>query len=72
MGRVKTYESIVRGETLLEPGVPESFKILVNELRSLGLRVQVEDKSGREINLKDLDEYSSGDDMRLARSVGYY
>ncbi|MBL1150896.1 MAG: DNA-directed RNA polymerase subunit beta [Armatimonadetes bacterium] len=72
MGRVRTYESIVRGETLLEPGVPESFKILVNELRSLGLRVTVEDKGGREINLRDLDEQSYGDDMKLARSVGFF
>ncbi len=72
MGRVKTYESIVRGETMLEPGVPESFKILVNELRSLGLKVTVEDKSGREVSLRDLDDGSSGDDMKLARSVGFF
>lgn len=72
MGRVKTYESIVRGEIMLEPGVPESFKILVNELRSLGLKVTVEDKAGREISLRDLDDGSSGDDMKLARSVGFF
>jgi len=72
IGRVKTYESIVRGETILEPGIPESFKILVNELRSLGLKVTVEDKNNREINLKDLEEYTAADDMKLARSVGFY
>ncbi|MCW5947211.1 MAG: DNA-directed RNA polymerase subunit beta [Fimbriimonadales bacterium] len=72
MGRVKTYESIVRGETMLEPGIPESFKILVNELRSLGLRVTVEDANNREISLRDLDEHSQGDDMKLARSVGFF
>ncbi|MBA3726070.1 MAG: hypothetical protein H0W86_06365 [Armatimonadetes bacterium] len=71
MGRVKTYESIVRGDTMLEPGIPESFKILVNELRSLCLKVVVEDANNREINLKDIDEPMPGDDMRLARSVGF-
>ena len=60
-GRVKTYESIVKGESILEPGVPESFKILVNELQSLGLKVTVEDDRDRVINLKDTeDEMSDG------------
>ena len=71
-GRVKAYESIVKGETLAEPGIPESFKILVNELRSLCLRVTVEDKNNKELPLKELDELGSGDDMRLARSVGFF
>src|SRR5712672_2525083 len=56
LGRVKTYESIVKGDSMLEPGVPESFKILVNELQSLGLRVAVEDEADREIDLKDRDD----------------
>ncbi len=56
LGRVKTYESIVKGDAMLEPGVPESFKILVNELQSLGLKVTVEDATGAEIDLKDKDE----------------
>ena len=72
MGRVRAYESIVKGETLAEPGIPESFKILVNELRSLCLKVGVEDAQNKEIPLKDLDELSGGDDMRLARSVGLF
>jgi len=72
MGRVKAYESIVKGETLAEPGIPESFKILVNELRSLCLRVTVEDAKNKELPLKDLDELAGGDDMRLARSVGFF
>ncbi|MBX3096516.1 MAG: DNA-directed RNA polymerase subunit beta [Fimbriimonadaceae bacterium] len=71
-GRVKAYESIVRGETITEPGVPESFKILVNELRSLCLKVTVEDKQNKELSLKDLDQLSGGDDARLARSVGFF
>ena len=41
VGRVKTYEAIVKGEDILEPGVPESFKVLVKELQSLGLSVEV-------------------------------
>jgi DNA-directed RNA polymerase subunit beta len=72
MGRVKAYESIVKGETLAEPGIPESFKILVNELRSLFLKVAVEDAGNKELSLKDLDELGGGDDMRLARSVGFF
>lgn len=72
MGRVKAYESIVKGETISEPGIPESFKILVNELRSLCLKVNVEDKQNKELTLKDLDELTGGDDVRLARSVGFF
>ena len=71
-GRVKAYESIVKGESIAEPGIPESFKILVNELRSLCLKVAVEDAHNKELPLKDLDELSGGDDMRLARSVGFF
>ncbi len=49
VGRVKAYESIVKGEDVLEPGVPESFKVLVKELQSLGLSVEVlnEDEESR-------------------------
>jgi len=56
MGRVKTYEAIVKGDTMLEPGVPESFKILVNELQSLGLKVVVEDENDKEVDLTDRDD----------------
>ncbi|MBX3118764.1 MAG: DNA-directed RNA polymerase subunit beta [Fimbriimonadaceae bacterium] len=72
MGRVKAYESIVKGEPIAEPGIPESFKILVNELRSLGLKVSVEDANNKELPLRELDELTGGDDMRLARSVGFF
>jgi DNA-directed RNA polymerase subunit beta len=72
VGRVKAYESIVKGESIAEPGIPESFKILVNELRSLCLKVSVEDRNNREITLKDLDELTGSDDVRLARSVGFF
>ncbi|RYG68547.1 DNA-directed RNA polymerase subunit beta, partial [bacterium] len=71
-GRVKAYESIVKGETLAEPGIPESFKILVNELRSLCLKVAVEDAQNKELPLRDLEELSGGDDTRMARSIGVF
>ena len=55
-GRVKTYESIVKGETVLEPGVPESFKILVKELQSFALHVEVEDADGQVMELKEVED----------------
>jgi DNA-directed RNA polymerase subunit beta len=69
LGRVKTYESIVKGDAMLEPGVPESFKILVNELQSLGLKVTVEDAGGLEIDLKDKDEDYMDDEAARRRSA---
>ena len=72
VGRVKAYEAIVKGEAIQEPGIPESFKILVNELRSLCLKVAVVDQRNRELSLKDLDELTGSDDARLARSVGFF
>ena len=55
-GRVKTYESIVKGHNIPQPGVPESFKVLVKELQSLCLDVRILDKNGDEIELKDDDD----------------
>jgi len=51
LGRVKTYEAIVKGESILEPGVPESFRVLVKELQSLGLSVEVLNKADEEISI---------------------
>ncbi len=59
VGRVKTYESIVKGENVPEPGIPESFKVLIKELQSLALDVKVLDKDGDEV---DLGQYSDDDD----------
>ncbi len=69
VGRVKTYEAIVKGDTIQEPGVPESFKILVNELQSLCLKVSVADDRDREIDLRESeDEYPDTDDpLRAAQ-----
>ena len=52
VGRVKTYEAIVKGQNIPKPGVPESFKVLIKELQSLGLDVKVLDKDEQEIDLK--------------------
>jgi DNA-directed RNA polymerase subunit beta len=59
VGRVKTYEAIVKGEDVLEPGVPESFKVLVKELQSLGLAVSVENDQGSAVSFVD----ESGSDV---------
>jgi DNA-directed RNA polymerase subunit beta len=56
VGRVKTYEAIVKGHNVPQPGVPESFKVLIKELQSLGLDVRVLDKNREEIELRDEDE----------------
>ena len=52
VGRVKTYEAIVKGQNIPTPGIPESFKVLIKELQSLGLDVKVLDKDNQEIDLK--------------------
>ena len=64
-GRTKTYEAIVKGENVPTPGIPESFKVLVKELQSLCLNLQVLDKDGHEIELSDLME----DDHRIPMFV---
>ena len=53
VGRVKTYEAIVKGENIPEPGVPESFKVLVKELQSLGLDVRLYTDDNKEVELKE-------------------
>jgi DNA-directed RNA polymerase subunit beta len=53
VGRVKTYEAIVKGQNIPEPGIPESFKVLIKELQSLALDVRVLDDNGEEIELKE-------------------
>ena len=63
-GRVKTYEAIVKGNNIPQPGVPESFKVLVKELQSLCLNVRVLDEQGDEIELKDDDEDDFIPDMK--------
>lgn len=56
VGRVKTYEAIVKGENVPEPGVPESFKVLIKELQSLGLDVKVLSENDEEIEIREIDD----------------
>jgi DNA-directed RNA polymerase subunit beta len=56
VGRVKTYEAIVKGENVPEPGVPESFKVLIKELQSLGMDVKMLSSDEQEIEMRDLDD----------------
>jgi len=56
VGRVKTYESIVKGENVPEPGVPESFKVLIKELQSLGMDVKILTEDEEEIEMKEIDD----------------
>lgn len=59
VGRVKAYEAIVKGERIPKPGVPESFRVLVKELQSLGLDLRVLDSDENEVELRDMDEDSN-------------
>ncbi|MFD5852896.1 DNA-directed RNA polymerase subunit beta [Cytobacillus pseudoceanisediminis] len=66
VGRVKTYESIVKGENVPEPGVPESFKVLIKELQSLGMDVKILSGDEEEIEMRDLEDE---DDVQQAESL---
>lgn len=61
VGRVKTYEAIIKGENIPEPGIPESFKVLLKELQSLGLDVKVYDEDQNEVELKESVDYTETD-----------
>ncbi|WP_158548101.1 DNA-directed RNA polymerase subunit beta [Desertihabitans brevis] len=66
-GRVKVYEAIVKGENIPEPGIPESFKVLVKEMKSLCLNVEVLSSDGNLIDLRDSEEdsYRASDDLGI-------
>jgi DNA-directed RNA polymerase subunit beta len=66
LGRVKVYEAIVKGENIPEPGIPESFKVLIKEMQSLCLNVEVLSLTGEEIEMRELDE----DVFRTAEELG--
>ena len=61
VGRVKTYEAIIKGDNIPEPGIPESFKVLLKELQSLGLDVKVLDENRNEVELMETSEYGNTD-----------
>ncbi len=66
LGRVKAYEAIVKGENIPEPGIPESFKVLVKEMQSLCLDVEIISETGEQIELKEQDE----DIFKTAEELG--
>jgi DNA-directed RNA polymerase subunit beta len=66
LGRVKVYEAIVKGENIPTPGIPESFKVLIKEMQSLCLNVEVLSAEGEEIEMKEIDE----DIFRTAEELG--
>ncbi|MFV2038691.1 MAG: DNA-directed RNA polymerase subunit beta, partial [Acidimicrobiales bacterium] len=66
LGRVKVYEAIVKGDNIPEPGIPESFKVLIKEMQALCLNVEVLDLAGREIEMREIDE----DVFRTAEELG--
>jgi DNA-directed RNA polymerase subunit beta len=66
LGRVKVYEAIVKGENIPEPGIPESFKVLIKEMQSLCLNVEILSAEGKEIEMKEIDE----DVYRTAEELG--
>ena len=66
LGRVKVYEAIVKGENIPEPGIPESFKVLIKEMQALCLNVRVMNEAGQEVEIRELDE----DAFRTTESLG--
>jgi DNA-directed RNA polymerase subunit beta len=66
LGRVKVYEAIVKGENIPEPGIPESFKVLIKEMQSLCLNVEVFNAEGAEVEIREIDE----DVYRTAEELG--
>ncbi len=72
VGRVKTYEAIVKGENVPEPGVPESFKVLIKELQSLGMDVKILAENEEEIEIREMEEEeeSAGDKLGLDLESG--
>jgi DNA-directed RNA polymerase subunit beta len=79
VGRVKTYEAIIKGENISEPGIPESFKVLLKELQSLALDVTVLDENGMEVSMaesidygdEDLTPLIEGNDFRLSSDENF-
>jgi DNA-directed RNA polymerase subunit beta len=65
LGRVKVYEAVVKGENIPEPGIPESFKVLIKEMQSLCLNVEVLSAEGKQIEVKETDE-----DYRVQEELG--
>ena len=70
VGRVKAYEAIVKGQNIPEPGVPESFKVLIKELQSIGLDIRVLSKDSNEIFISDDDDDDDKAIRKTAQDMG--
>ena len=68
VGRVKTYEAIVKGQNVPKPGIPESFRVLIKELQALGLDIKVLDKDNEEIDLRQVEQVT---DSEQCAALGY-
>ena len=66
VGRVKTYESLVKGNPIQPPGLPESFRVLIKEFQALGLNISLIDDKDEEINLKQLEEEENKENAFLS------
>ncbi len=71
MGRVKTYEAIVKGEPVTEAGVPESFSVLIKELQALGLSVEVFNETGESVPLVRTDQANILPNLGLGLGLGF-
>jgi DNA-directed RNA polymerase subunit beta len=69
---VKTYEAIVKGENVPEPGVPESFKVLIKELQSLGMDVKILSGDDQEIEMRELDDEEDQANEKLNLNLESY
>ena len=72
IGRVKTYEAIIKGENIPEPGIPESFKVLLKELQSLGLDVRVLKDDGTEVEIAETAEFGDTDMRHILDDDRFY
>ena len=70
IGRTKSYEAIVKGKDLPEPGIPESFRVMVHELQALALDVRMMDDDGNEMDLKQMEQEELKEDIPEAAVVG--
>ena len=66
LGRVRVYEAIVKGDNIPEPGIPESFKVLIKEMQALCLNVEVRDTAGQQVEITELDD----DAFRTSEELG--
>jgi len=72
VGRVKTYEAIIKGENIPEPGIPESFKVMLKELQSLALDIRVLDENGKEVKIMESVDYGNTSFRKIMEDADRY